>query len=498
MSFSLDIAVRHQPLAGLAVALMVVLSGCGGSRASAPTPVPTGTCTLTEAPDSVPATLTVVFTEAVSADHAPRPTTSAERFVFAHAYESLLRIDCKGALTGSLARSWALLDGSTRVRVVLRSDARFANGDVVTAGDVIASWRATGLAPTAVLARHLADHTTAVDDTTLDIELGDLSVAALGQPELAVAKRTSQSRWLAGTGRYRVRDAGERRAGAGQRSTFVLEPLGSGTDPALTVHTTTEFDARDLVDAGTDVLITDDRALSAYGAARSGVASSLLESPQTWLLVTHAPATGDSGAALDPSRTATVRTTLARDVVRAHARPAGSARWSPDAHGCSAIAAPPPVARSSRRSSRVVYRRDEPVARALAERLVALAASGDAQLALLAPGLIDAGARAAAVGLAPDEFDTALRAGGDLASLVPVQHRPTLPCLELERLLAAAPWLVGQSRQPGASIATGIVAPLIETRSVAVVRKDRVGLTLTGDGSVVVSPARRTGSADTP
>ena len=146
----------------------------------------------------------------------------------------------------------------------------------------------------------------------------------------------------------------------------------------------------------------------------------------------------------------------------------------------------------------MVYRRDEPVARALAERLVALSASGDAQLALLAPGLIEVGARATAVGLAPDDFDAALRTGGELAFVVPVQHRPTLACLELERLLAAAPWLIGQNGRPGASIATGIVAPLIETRSVAVVRRDRAGLTLTGDGTVVVSPARRTGSADTP
>ena len=36
---------------------------------------------------------------------------------------------------------------------------------MVTAGDVIASWRATARVPTAVLARRLAERTTAVDDS---------------------------------------------------------------------------------------------------------------------------------------------------------------------------------------------------------------------------------------------------------------------------------------------------------------------------------------------
>jgi len=428
--------------------------------------------------------ITAVFTSTIDAEHAPNPGTSAERFVFGHAYEPLLRVSCSVAESAGLAKSWTPLDGRQRWRVVLRDDARFWNGDRVTAGDVLASWRSIGQAPTAVTARRMADLTMVVDDTTLEIRLGPMPLTTLGNPELAVARRTPQARWPEGTGRYRIQDVSERRT-VPQRSSVMLEPVRASGMPRVAVNLTTPSDGRDLVDAGADLIITDDRSLSAYRTARPGVTSNLLEAPQTWLLVTHVPLTGDSGAATDAARTADIRASLAQYVVRAQARPASSARWFPGALRCDPFGPPQPPARGSRPSTRIVYRRGEPIAQALAERLVALAASADTQLSSIAPDLGRAGARATAVALEPNDFDAALRSGRELGYVVSVTRTPIGSCCDTEVLVTLAPWLAGS---PGAAHFAGVVAPLIETRPVAVMIPGRAGFALSGDGSIIVAP----------
>src|SRR5688500_173930 len=362
--------------------VVVLVMACGGPRGQGPTPAPQpAACVAAGAPSIGADSLSVVLTSMVSAASAPRPSTIGEQFVFAQAYETLLRVDCQGRATGGLARTWTALDGNTRWRVMLRSDARFWNGDTVTATDVIASWRATGLAAPAALARHLAEQSVAVDDTTLDISVSSLAIETLGSAELAVVRRTPQSRWPDGTGAYRIVDGGGQRAGSAQRSSLRLEPVGAVGLRRVTVHSTTEADARDLVDAGADLLITPDRALAAYGTARPGFTSSPLESSETWVLLTHALADVDSAAATATERTAATRAALAQNAVRAHARPAGSARWPVSGIRCAGLE--PPTAQGvglQPRGTRIVYQRNEPIGRALAERLVALASSGDAGL----------------------------------------------------------------------------------------------------------------------
>jgi hypothetical protein len=159
--------------------------------------------------------------------------------------------------------------------------------------------------------------------------------------------------------------------------------------------------------------------------------------------------------------------------------------WSPHDARCTAPGTPTP--RSGRTSSRVVYRRDEPVARALAERLVALAASGgDSSLTVLAPELMRVGARATAVALTPNELDAALRSGSELAFVVAVPLRTGAPCRAVEHLLAAAPWL---GRDSAGGDVAGTIAPLVDTRPHAIVRRDRLTLVITWDSTVTVSTA---------
>ena len=423
---------------------------------------------------------------------APRPSTWAERFVFAHAYETLVRVDCNGQPTAGLAKSWTPIDANTRWRVVLRNGARFWNGDVVTAGDVIASWRATARMPTAVLARRLAERTTVVDDSTLDIALSDASLNTLGDAELAVVRRTPQSRWPDGTGSYRIREVGGRSGEAAPMSALLLESVGGATHPRLMVHTVLESDARDIVDAGADLVVTEDPSLASYAASRPGVSLVPLSWDRTWVLVSpmRASLAADSVSAETTSaRTLALRSALARDAVRADARPSTSVLLSAQTR-CVSHTVPEPRPRSERTGSRIVYQRDEPVARALAERLVALAATarGDSALALVAPELARGGARATTAGLAPNDFNAALRGGNELSFIVAVPIHATAPCGTIESLFAAAPWLGPDAA--GRSIG-GSMSPLIDTRPRAIARQDRISLTFAWDNTLIVGPVPR-------
>jgi hypothetical protein len=97
--------------------------------------------------------------------------------------------------------------------------------------------------------------------------------------------------------------------------------------------------------------------------------------------------------------------------------------------------------------------------------------SEDSVLGVLLPGLPRVGARATAVPLSANELAAALRVGGDLAYVLPLPRFAAAPCDELTKLKSAASWLQ-------------FVLPLIDTRSVAIVRRDRVGLSVDADGSL--------------
>jgi hypothetical protein len=136
----------------------------------------------------------------------------------------------------------------------------------------------------------------------------------------------------------------------------------------------------------------------------------------------------------------------------------------------------------------VASRTDEPIARSLAERLVALAvrpaAGQDSAISLLAPAVRAAGSRAAAIALTPNDFGTALRTGTELAFVVSLPRRSLTPCLAVERLRARAPWLVDEA----SSVTTSDrIHALVETRLLAVVRRDWLGLTMAADSTLIIS-----------
>jgi hypothetical protein len=193
------------------------------------------------------------------------------------------------------------------------------------------------------------------------------------------------------------------------------------TDTGAIAHRLHGESARDAIDAGVALIVTEDLALVAYAAARPELEVTPLPWDRTYLRL-----------APDPMRWLGVD--VSSDAVRSDARPA-------DPVTCDTMLRAPESRSASVRSGRVVYQAGDPTARELAERLVALAEERTA----------------AAVGLGPDPLDDALRAGDELAYIVSVPRSATRGCDALARLALHAPWIASSS-----------VVALIDTRAYAI------------------------------
>jgi len=147
----------------------------------------------------------------------------------------------------------------------------------------------------------------------------------------------------------------------------------------------------------------------------------------------------------------------------------------------------PTLPPSTLSTTRVVYRSDEPIARAIAERLVALASSGDHRVGFLAPGVARAGDRVIGAALAPNDFDAALRQGRELAFIVPLRRQPNLGCIEPQSLYYRAPWVVDSALSKVAAT----IATLIETRPFAFIFTPRAAFTLSDGGTLLLYATRR-------
>jgi hypothetical protein len=145
---------------------------------------------------------------------------------------------------------------------------------------------------------------------------------------------------------------------------------------------------------------------------------------------------------LIPGDSAAFRAALARDAVRVDARPAGGKYWWSDADACPEVEASPTT--TVRGLWVTAQDRDDPVGRAIAERLVALSSK---------PLRVSGGPI------------PAIRSEHGRAYIVPLPRTALVPCREI------AAWPAGAE-----------VVPLIETRRSVVVRRGVPPLTVEFDG----------------
>jgi extracellular solute-binding protein (family 5) len=361
-----------------------------------------------------------------------------EEFVERQLYETLVRFDCTGQLRPELALSWHAEDGGRAWILSLRPGARYWDGAPVTPESIAESWSPDSTAGPAVQAAGILAVAPAgkLDlRVTLAVRRDSLP-PALADPALAVIRRT-EDRPPVGTGRYRpARPAGPRVA---------LVPADSSAHGVLRVLAAR--DLRDALDAGADLVITDDPATLAYAATRSELSAVPLPWSRTYVLVLP----DRPGAQLDTASTGRLRETLAHDVVRVDAR----AAEPPFPWG--SCAGPLPARRSAAAPAgpHVGYPAGDRTARDLAARIVAIGAAPARSIV----GLDSAGLR------------ESIRAGREAAYVLPVQKAPLIPCA------APVPWPADVT-----------IVPLVETRSHAIVRRGAPPMTADWDGILRLVP----------
>ena len=196
--------------------------------------------------------------------------------------------------------------------------------------------------------------------------------------------------------------------------------------PILRFAVQAAADARDLLDAGADLVVTRDARAIAYARSRADLLPVPLAWDRTYVL-----------AAPSPLPAASVR-----DAVRGEARPAAGPFWWAGSPLCTAVG----VNGTNQRRIRLVILAGDPVARDLATRIAAGA-----------PGVTVAPADSA-------EFARALDRGMDAGYLIALPRLAPAAC-------PVAPWLSAWQ-----------VTPLVETRPYAILRQGAVRISTDADG----------------
>lgn len=280
-----------------------------------------------------PSVLRVALTQPVDVAHAPVPRNASERLLFRQLYETLVTLDCNGAVVPQLAESWSIQGNTWEFR--LRANARFTDGSPVTAQDVVASWAARSLPRIVTGISASGEHALRV------VVSAAFDVAIFAGPAFAIAHGVSEAGWPSGTTTFQ----------AAPDSLIRLRSV-DGREIAFEL---TGTDERSALDLGVDVLITRDGATLAYARALPEYRVTELPWSRTYVLANHAAPAGDRMALHG----------LLRDAVPAETRPPQTSYWWQQQTCTNAMAMP--------NTRSIGYPKNDATARALAERLTSLA-----------------------------------------------------------------------------------------------------------------------------
>ncbi|HEV8177309.1 MAG TPA: hypothetical protein VGP44_06425 [Gemmatimonadales bacterium] len=217
--------------------------------------------------------------------------------------------------------------------------------------------------------------------------------------------------------------------------------------PIVDFQVSPRGDPRDALDHGADLVVTRDPAVVDYAANRAEFTTFPLPWSRTYVLLQPA-----GGSPISMLGADSAGRSLARDVAQADARGADPSVWRRQCpHTDLSTVVPQAV------SSRIVYPREDKVARGLAERIVALTRDT---------------VPLRSAGLDPAEFAAAVRDQRDRGYVLGLERQVPAPCHELSALPSGA-W----------------IQPLVDTRAHAIVRRGVPPLTIEWDGTLrVVEP----------
>lgn len=479
----------------VAAAALVVLAACGKPQLTMRVSMFPPECGLLPEPARAADSITVALLDTAPPELAPWSGETGERVLIHQLYETLITVDCLGEVRTGLAESWMKEDGGRQWTFELREGARFWDGVPVTAGDVAWIWR-HGLAEPAMRYAGIDSIRTGGDrDLHVFFNQRHRRVPrVLSSRAFAVAVSYDDSPWPVGSGPYRVAAS---RGGFGSvaKHTVTAHPPFGEVGTVIRFLEADTYEARDLLEGVIDVVVTDDPAVIEYATTRSQVTTIPLPWDRTYVLLSTSRVRDlrQGGTPRTISRDFTDR--LARDAVRSDARGYQRPSWWDELRNCSALTPTfaslslmPRGANESFGSKRILYQLDDPVARDLAERIVALAAVDPAvsleaaEIVSAVPGLSGDGTRIVAEGVTKDELAMSLRTGDDFAYVVSLARRPADPCYEARKLLDRARWLV----LLGDDFAKALV-PLVDTRMHLIANEEKVGLAIDWYGNLIVN-----------
>jgi len=478
-------------------------SGCGGPRTPAgPGYAVPPECVVLAGPRDQADTLRIALSGTVDPAHAPVPRSDSERMLFGYLYETLIKVDCGGGVHPGLASEWHEGDGGRRWTFMIRKDARFWDGSQVTAHDVAACWQSAGVEPFVWEAG--VDSVAAAGETTLHIYLSGPRREVpreLSAPPFAVAGTGPKYRWPNGSSPYRIAED-QIWLSVTRRGPIAVTPLRKKDGPVLLFlepASSVDYEARDLLEAGTDMMVIGDPDVIEYALSRPHLETVPLPWSRKYVLLSTtrvlAIRMGDRLPGLDGDFTGA----LARDAVPGVSRGHEASRWWKETGSCGDAskssgrgASAGPVSRMPEPGGRrrIVYDEDDPVARSLAERIVGLGAAGPggsaaaAGLEAAVPGLTEAPASLSAAGMPEEELEASLAGGDQFAYVIwlPLDHAD--PCPGVRRLIERADWL----SRLGSRLDDAML-PLVDTRRYAIIRKGTTGLSIDWSGDIHMTGA---------
>ena len=364
-------------------------------------------------------TVTIAVSSPLDFSHAPVPTNQDEQLVFRQLFPGLLRLDCRGELRPALASHWQSDTTGRTWTFVLRSGTRFPDGSSLSARSIEADW----IRRDSALREAGLDSVRAIDDRTLRVTMRDLRDSLPGvfaDPLWSVVSDSMATRLSEG------------------RLTVSLGPGRA----VLAIAVAGTRDLRDALDAGADLVVSGDPQVIDYAARTSELNTYPLPWDRTYALLQHPGA-----QAVSTTLDSTLKLSLVRDVVQTDARPSSDQTWW-NSSPCSVEISTVPTTPTG---SRIVYQQTDPIARQLAERLVAVA---------------DVRSPLSALASDPHRFAAKLERGSDRGYIVAIPLQSASPCRE------SAQW----TRR-------GRLYPLIETRQHAIVRQGSPALSVDWDGT---------------
>ncbi len=498
--------LRHVIVVTALGSLLFLFTGCGGTsgtdspdqpgrsaidlwpgeKGGSLTPVRQG-CDILAGPVSPGGHFVFALTDPVLPEHAPVPVNRSERVVFAQLYETLVNVDCSGAVRPGLAESWAPSADGLVWTLTLREGARFWDGSLITASELYQ-----------VLHENLECRVDVLDERRLSFGISDPHdrfLQRLAHPSLAISVSRHGWTWPVGSGPCRLRASDP--APLPDLTCLPNQNHPDGpTWKSLTFRILPGTDPRDLVATDMDLTLVRDTDAAGFFDEAPSFHSVPLPWNRLYLLVCPPemnPRGADrwiqAGADLDADRDVTAVSARAwSDILF----PAGGSDFCPGLYG---PVAPVGSARldwnlvdKKLDQDVLVYPDDDPGAREMAHRLGALAGRPARTAALPSEGV---------------DFALQWQMAGAFVLALDMQY-PT-GCQQMATLLGKAAWLQNAAlglddstsdsltgadqvaslptRTPAEALTQqNLVRPLGVSRAWLVVRGSVAGLDLTFDG----------------